>query len=535
MWSFDILVKDIQLKKESLLKGLTYISLLSALYYSSYQVMFRRWQGEDYNYCYLIPFVVLYLLWEKLPALKPIPSKNAWTGIIPLLIGICFFWIGELSGEYYSLYLSSWFVIIGLCWSQMGWPKFRVILFPIAFILTMFPPPNFFYYNISLKLKLISSKLGVDLLQVFGMSAYREGNVIDLGFTQLQVVDACSGLRYLIPLIVLAILVAYFSKGALWEKIVLVISAIPISIFINSFRIASVGMLYPIWGRQVAEGFLHDFSGWLIFMVSLAILLAELALLNKFLEFLKIKKSDQNGLDDEKSEPKVPTERSDNPGDKQGLWLWLHPPQFIISVILLGATMALSQGVEFREKVSVNKPFHLFPLQIEEWSGKKHGLEQQIIEELDFTDYITADYVNPSQRTVSFYTAFYESQSKGESIHSPESCLPGGGWVSEQSGELEIPLGLQNRSIRVNRTVIRMGDYKQLVYYWFPSRGRILTNAYELKLYTFWDALTRQRTDGALVRVLTPVYPYEKLALAEERLQGFVSQVVPLLDEFLPQ
>ena len=80
-----------------------------------------------------------------------------------------------------------------------------------------------------------------------------------------------------------------------------------------------------------------------------------------------------------------------------------------------------------------------------------------------------------------------------------------------------------------------MGDHKQLVYYWFPSRGRILTNAYELKLYTFWDALTRQRTDGALVRVLTPVYPDEKLALAEERLQGFVSQVVPLLDEFLPQ
>ena len=110
-----------------------------------------------------------------------------------------------------------------------------------------------------------------------------------------------------------------------------------------------------------------------------------------------------------------------------------------------------------------------------------------------------------------------------------------GGWVSDQSGEHKIQLSEQKGSIKVNRTLIRMGNYKQLVYYWFPSRGRILTKVYELKLYNFWDALTRQRTDGALVRVLTPVYPGETSALAEKRLEGFVQKVVPVLDEFLPQ
>lgn len=520
------------------MKTTVFVLLFLGLYYSAYSWMISSWELEDFNYGYLIPFVVIYLLWEKRPILSEIPSQKTWIGIFPLILGIVFFWIGELSGEFYSLYLSSWFALIGICVMHLGWGKFKSILFPIAFMLSMFPPPNFVYQNISLRLKLISSKLGVDILQLSGMSAYREGNVIDLGFTQLQVVDACSGLRYLIPLIVLAILVAYFSKGGLWKKIVLVISAIPISIVINSLRIALVGMLYPIWGKDIAEGFLHDFSGWLIFMLSLGILLVELILLNKIFRNSKMdtyEEVDKETVANDAAKSTGQEVGKGSLGNHQGLRLLLHPPQFIVAVILLGSTLALAQGVEFREKVMINKPFHLFPLQIGEWSGKKQGLEPRIIDELDFSDYITADYINPRRQQVGFYTAYYDSQSKGASIHSPESCLPGGGWVSEQSGEQDIPLASENRSMRVNRTLIRMGDYRQLVYYWFPSRGRLLTNAYQLKLYTFWDALTQQRTDGAIVRVITPVYPNERIMQAEERLQEFVQKVVPFLDEFLPQ
>ena len=164
---------------------------------------------------------------------------------------------------------------------HLGWQKLKIILFPLILILTMFPPPYFLNTRISLKLKLVSSQLGVGIMQFCGMSAYREGNVIDLGFTQLQVVDACSGLRYLFPLIVLGILLAYFYKAAFWKKAVLVISTVPISIVVNGIRIALVGMLYPIFGPKVAEGFFHDFAGWFIFMVSLGILLAEMWVLKK--------------------------------------------------------------------------------------------------------------------------------------------------------------------------------------------------------------------------------------------------------------
>ena len=199
--------------------------------------------------------------------------------------GILLFWIGELSGEFFTLYLSSWLILVGLCWMHLGWGKLKAIWFPSVFIMAMFPPPNFFHHNLTLRLKIISSQLGVWMLQTYGMSAYREGNVIDLGFTQLQVVDACSGLRYLYPLIIMAILLSYFYKAAWWKKVLLVLSAIPLTIITNSLRIAMTGVLYEIWGSTVAEDFFHGFSGWLIFIFGLAVLLLEMWGLSGFRSF----------------------------------------------------------------------------------------------------------------------------------------------------------------------------------------------------------------------------------------------------------
>ena len=131
--------------------------------------------------------------------------------------------------------------------------------------------------------------------------------------------------------------------------------------------------------------------------------------------------------------------------------------------------------------------------------------------------------------------AYYESQRKGESIHSPATCLPGNGWSFDQSGLVEITSVSGNKgSMEVNRAVMQLGRERQLSYYWFPVRGRILNNAYQLKIYNFWDALTQQRTDGALVRVITSVYGNETLTNAEKRLQNFVRAIEPVLKEYLP-
>jgi hypothetical protein len=150
------------------------------------------------------------------------------------------------------------------------------------------------------------------------------------------------------------------------------------------------------------------------------------------------------------------------------------------------------------------------------------------------------------------FIAIYTAQRKGESIHTPETCLPGSGWEFKKAGSVTIPLLLNSRltnqringspptagaesTITVNRAVIEKGTYKQLSYFWFPMRGRVLTNIWQMKWYTFWDALTRQRTDGALVRLITPVYPNEDVAQAEARLTAFTQAIVPVLNEYLPK
>ena len=499
-------------------------ALLTALYYHSHEFMINWWKHEDYSYCYLVPFIVLYILWKKRFEFIKFGARPEWIGIFPLLVGILFYWIGELGGEYYIIYLSSWLVLVGLCILHLGIKKFRTILFPVCMILTMFPFPNFFNNRITLTLKLLSSKIGVLMMQAFGLSAYREGNVIDLGFTQLQVVDACSGLRYLLPLVVLSLLLAYYLKIAWWKKILVVLSAIPISIIVNSLRIVFVALLYPILGPQVAEGFFHGFSGWLIFMVSIGLLLIEIRVLGKIGKTpLKVDSQHSNQTFDIKVQASCKS-----PGFFQ--------PHFIVGVLLLGGTLVLSQGIEFREKMPIAKSFDSFPMQVGEWIGQREGMEQKFIDALNLSDYIIVNFRNQSGKSVSFYVAYYESQRKGESIHSPETCLPGGGWVFNHSGVATLPLKNHNPvEMAVNRVFMQKGGYRQLSYFWFPQRGRILTRLYQLKLYNFWDALTRQRTDGALVRLVTPVGEMESAVDADRRLLGFVQDVVPVLDVFLPK
>ncbi|NWF56385.1 MAG: EpsI family protein [Syntrophaceae bacterium] len=538
-----------------ILKFALFGALLAGIYHSAYAWLIQRdWRREDYNYGYLIPLVVLYLIWEKKGELAAKEAMPSWAGLIFLIPGILLFWIGDLAGELYSLYLSSWLVAAGILWMHIGWQKLKVIAFAIFIVLTMFPLPNFLNVKLTFGLRLISSQLGVWLLHLFGMSAYREGNIIDLGFTQLQVVDACSGLRYLFPLLVMGILLAYFYRAALWNRIFLVVSTIPLTIVTNSLRIALTGIIHAYWGAEAAEGFFHGFSGWLIFMVTLGVLLGEMKVLN-YKEKLfgtggwgkktsDVRRQTADGkpkTTDRKLETSAARlqasdleKKTSRAGRKIFIAEFFKPSQFLVAALLLGLTLGISAGVEFREKIPSSKPFNQFPLAVGAWEGKRQYMEEKFIKELDLTDYVIVDYQNAG-RPVNFYLAWYESQRKGESIHSPETCLPGSGWEFRQAGQAQVALEGTGRSIRVTRAMMEKSGSRQLSYFWFPVRGRILTNAWELKFFTFWDSLTRQRTDGALVRLITPVLPGEQAEDAEKRLQEFTRLIVPTLDEFLPK
>jgi EpsI family protein len=574
---------------EDWLKIALVAALLAGIYYSTLVWLEAKdWGRADYSYGYVIPLVALYLIWEKRRELRELPSVPSWAGYLALVSGLALFWIGELSGEFFSLYASFWLVIVGLFWTQLGWAKLKTIAFPLVILLSMFPPPNFIHTKISLQLKLISSKIGVWVLQAFGMSAFREGNVIDLGFTELQVVDACSGLRYLFPLLIMGLLLAYFYKAALWKKVLLVVSTVPLTIIINSLRIAATGVLFRVWGPEVAEGFFHGFSGWLIFIFALAVLLVEIWVLKAIGQKTEIRFHAKTPRREEEQDKESVSSQKQNTGDRRQetgdrrdattqrpndsttlgrkdafsalnamnavnarnpinsfstLRLkdattqrhFFAPSRFVVAVIMLAGTLALAQGVEFREKIPASKPFSQFPLTVGAWEGTRQSMEQKFIDTLDLSDYTIVDYVGTHGKGVNFYVAYYESQRKGESIHSPETCLPGSGWAFEGAGRAAVDPGNGRMPMPVNRALMEKAGQRQLSYFWFPMRGRVLTNAYQLKIYTFWDALTRQRTDGALVRLVTPIYEREEVADAEQRLQAFTRDIIPVLDQFIPK
>lgn len=508
--------------------------LLSMIYYSSHSALVSiDWARRDYDYCYLVPFVILYLVWEKRKRWMNESSIPSWGGLFLLLPGILLFWFGELAGEYYSIYISSWLVVGGLLWTHVGWNKLKIMAFPLFVSLFLFPPPQFINTKLTFGLKLISTGIAIKMIHLLGMSAYQEGNIIDLGFTQLQVVDACSGLRYLVPLFIMSVLMAYFYRAAFWKRIIIVLTSIPLSIVTNSLRIALTAVLYQSFGPAAAEGFFHDFEGWVIFIVSFAILFGETWLLGRIMPgpdegFMKKKVSECESVKVSEQDPEVASKC-------QSVKVSFTRPKFMVAVAILVVTLTLHFTADFREKTPSSLPFNKFPLVIGGWEGKREFLAQQFIDELQFSDYTSVNYSRHDSPPINVYVAYYESQRKGRSIHSPETCLPGSGWIFKQAGSVTIPLsGKTLSSITVTRALMEKDGARQLVYFWFDQRGRILTNAYEMKIYNFWDSLVKKRTDGALVRIITPITSFEKVDDADKRLQLFIKEIVPTLNEFVP-
>lgn len=490
--------------------------LFVLLFSSSYQVMFQWWENPDYNYCYLVPVIAGYLFWERRQFLS-LPSVVSTAGVFVVALGIFLYLLGELGGEFYAIYLSSWVMLVGLLWLHFGWNKLQAIAFPVAMLVAMFPFPNMVNSTITLGLKLISSNLGVKILQFSGVAVFQEGNIIDLGFTRMEVVEACSGLRYFFPLIIVAVLLAAHQAARFWQRALLVLSAIPFSVLTNSLRIAGMGWLYPVMGNAIIEGFWHEFLGWLLFMLTIVFFLIEMRLI-LWLAPMKSAHSSQDSFSAGRLVPKP------------------RPvlPLALIVLVMLATTATATRAINFREQLPLVKHLAEFPMTIGEWRGQTSPLEQKYLDALKLSDYLQADYVNGQGRAVSLYVAYNESQRKGQSSHSPATCLPGSGWIFNESGLVSVPVGPAGAMAEVKKAFMEKNGAKMLVYYWFPQRGRVLTNLFQLKWYTFVDALTKQRTDGALVRLITTVYDREQPADAEARLQEFVRQVGPQLNNFLP-
>jgi EpsI family protein len=212
------------------------------------------------------------------------------------------------------------------------------------------------------------------------------------------------------------------------------------------------------------------------------------------------------------------------------------PRPFVAASLLLLSGAAVAHVLPSRaEVIPERQDFLFFPREIGGWTGEKTRMGQKYLEALRLTDYLLADFENPLGDSVNLYVAYYASQRKGASVHSPKTCLPGGGWQLKEFSQRTIDgVEVSGEPLRVNRSVIQLGDQRQLVYYWFQQRGRIMTNEYLVKWFLFWDALMKNRTDGALVRLTTVLDTGEETAEADAALETFARSTVGALNGFIP-
>ena len=441
-----------------------------------------------------------------------------------MFLGLGILAVGELSAIYTISQIAFVITLIGLVLSLTGVTAFRLFWVAAAMLFLMIPVPNFFLEGWSAKLQLVSSELGVAVMRVFGISVFLEGNVIDLGRMKLQVVEACDGLRYMFPLLALSIVGAYFFRVSWWKRLLIIIASVPTAVLVNSLRVALIGIFVEYGSLALAEGFLHEFQGAAFFFLSCALLLFEMWLLSR-IGHSKKPFTDIFGF-------QLPS-HSSQPFDLQYRSI---PRPFIAATLCLALTAALALKPAASEATAARKTFAEFPLNIGEWRGNFGRLDKLYENTLLATDYLLSDFRKPNGEGANLFIAYYQSQRAGQSAHSPKSCIPGGGWRIVEITETTIPdIAIGQSALKVNRAVVELGSHRELIYYWFQQRDRVISNEYLVKWYLMVDSLTRKRSDGALIRLATPVPPSGKIADAEKTLGELLREVAPQIPNFIPK
>jgi EpsI family protein len=204
----------------------------------------------------------------------------------------------------------------------------------------------------------------------------------------------------------------------------------------------------------------------------------------------------------------------------------------VVLILAAAGSLALPDRVESTpQRTSLGQ----YPNTVDGWTGRREALEAVYLDTLALDDYYLADFTRGADPPINFYIAWYNSQRAGHSTHSPRSCLPGGGWRIKSLTQRVLPsVRVGREALRVNRVLIQLGSQRELVYYWFQQRGRVITNEYAVKWYLFWDALTRNRTDGALVRLVVGLPAGGTDIAADWQLTEFAAAAAPTLAPFIP-
>ena len=491
--------------------------------------LLKAWQLPEYSHGPLIPVIsaLLFLRQLKEHPVDLSPQKVRWPGVVVVLLSLLMGTLGILANidDIVAYALILW--TGGILLISFGWRTGREFWPPVLHLVYMLPLPGLIYYKVSTSLQFISSELGVWFLRLMDVPVFLDGNIIDLGVLKLHVAEACSGLRYMFPILSFSYIFAVLYRGPIWHKAVLLVSAVPIAIFMNSVRIAVAGIIVQYYGDDWLEGFTHFFEGWVIFLSCIVILFG-LAWVMLFLRRDKLSLTEALDLD------------TTGLGAQAMRLTNVLPSKAMISAAMV-SLVCVAAVVTMPERGTVEPsrdPFAVFPRELGEWEqkGPREFLTRNVERVLGADDYhqVTLSKAGDTH-DVGLFMAYYKDQSRN-GVHSPEVCLPGAGWEIAWLERTDVTELMQSDApFRLNRAIIQKGELRMMVYYWFQQRERRIAWDFAAKYWLMVDGVTTGRTDGAIVRLTTVIDPRETEAAAEQRLQEVLMQLDGPLDRFIPE
>lgn len=259
----------------ALLVGLLYLDILGRLV--------LQWANDpNFSHGFFVPLFSGYIIWQRRHELAKLEMRPSWWGLAVMAAALCVLVVGVLGAELFLSRTSLLLLLAGLMIQLLGWNWLAALAFPWAFLFLMIPIPAILFNQIAFPLQLLAARLATAMLSLLGVPVLREGNVIQLASMSLEVVEACSGIRSLVSLLTLALIYGYLLEPSRLRRALLTLAAIPIAVMANAVRVMGTGLLGQYWDPDKAQGFFHEFSGWVIFVLSLGMLFVFHTVLQKF-------------------------------------------------------------------------------------------------------------------------------------------------------------------------------------------------------------------------------------------------------------
>jgi EpsI family protein len=508
-----------------LLLGVTTVLFYFLLYAPLFPALTRDWyEHENFSYGFLIPFIVLYLLWQERELLRPLPIRATPLGALSLLSALAIGLIGKVVADQFTMRLSMVLALGGLVHLLLGKRYLKALLFPLAYLLLMIPPPYLFVKQIAYHLRVFDAALAAGVVQALGIPIYRDSYFLHLPNITLEVADVCSGTASLFAMIALGTIYARFLPVRLHSKAVVMAGTIVFPVLANLFRIILVSASVYYYGPVMLGAFFHHFTGTFTFLLSLMMLL--------FLGEVLRRKDQSKVFGEALSDKGRNIDEGIQGKSRSSGYLWTV--SFSLALALLTFAFYFSGATEKEYRVPLTSGLRGLPVRLgsfvlsqRDWTEPYRDSNAEIA--------ISRTYEGgTAKEPLELYVGYRGHQTASARLQSPLIHFPDDHWnfVSVESDPLTIP-GME--PISVNWMLTQKSDVKRLVLYWYQARGRTFSNELGYRLEQTKSLIFRGRTDAAVIRIATPLTESENVEQAKVRLKEFTVFLYPSLLQILPR